>query len=209
MCHTLLRRMVDDVAGLLNAIGIRKAHIMGLSMGGAIALEFAINYPEKTVSLVLGCTSCGGPHAKEIDPAVMTMLGNMGKLTPEESARALMPIRFTEEFIEKHKDIIDEIIKEGLEYPTPPHGYACQMQAVRGHDTYDRLPQIKAPTLVIAGSVDKLGPVENAKILASRIPNAELVILENMRHGFRIEAAEKTNGVILEFLNRHRRVAKV
>jgi len=72
------------------------------------------------------------------------------------------------------------------------------------HDTYERLSDIKAPTLVIHGDADKLIPVENAKIIASNIPGAELVILENMGHFFIIEASEESNRIILEFLSRHK-----
>ena len=71
------------------------------------------------------------------------------------------------------------------------------------HDTYDRLPQIKAPALVIFGTADRLIPVENSRLLASRIPNAELVILENMGHGFTGEAPEEANKAVLDFLGLH------
>jgi len=73
------------------------------------------------------------------------------------------------------------------------------------HDTYERLPEIKVPTLVIAGDADKLVPVENSRLIASRIPNAELVILKNMGHGFNIEEADEVNDAVLRFLNRHNR----
>ena len=73
-----------------------------------------------------------------------------------------------------------------------------------GHDTYDRLPDIRVPTLVITGDADRIVPGENSKIIASRIPDAELVILEGMGHGFFIEAAEKANNVIVDFLGRNR-----
>jgi pimeloyl-ACP methyl ester carboxylesterase len=129
--------MADDVAGLLDAIDVNIAHIYGVSMGGAIAQEFAIRYPEKVISLILGCTSCGGTHGREVDPAIMAKLLSMGQLPPEESARVLLSISFNEEFIESHKNIIDELIKNRFEYPTPVHGYARQAQAVAGHDTYD------------------------------------------------------------------------
>ena len=74
-----------------------------------------------------------------------------------------------------------------------------------GYDAYDRLPQIKAPTLVITGTADRMVPFENSRLLASRIPNAELVILENVGHGFFIEAAEEADKAILDFLGRHQR----
>ena len=71
------------------------------------------------------------------------------------------------------------------------------------HDIYNRLPEIKAPTLLITGDASIIVPAENAKILASRIPNAELVILKKMGHGFMIEAFDESNRIILDFLRRH------
>jgi pimeloyl-ACP methyl ester carboxylesterase len=73
-----------------------------------------------------------------------------------------------------------------------------------GFNAYDRLPDIKASTLVIAGAADRLIPVENSRILASRIPGAELVIFEDMGHGFTGEAPEEANKAVLDFLRRHR-----
>lgn len=72
-----------------------------------------------------------------------------------------------------------------------------------GHDTYDRLPDIKEPALVITGDADRIVPAENSKIIASRIPDAELVILEGMGHGFFIEAIEEANEAIIDFLRKH------
>ena len=86
-------------------------------------------------------------------------------------------------------------------YPTPLHGFAGHAQAIASHNTYDRLPQIKVPTLVIAGDADRIIPHENSKIIASRIPGAELVIIPNAGHGF-TEAPEATT-TILDFLRRH------
>ena len=77
-------------------------------------------------------------------------------------------------------------------------------EAVMGHNTYERLPEIKVPTLVIHGEADRILPVENARILASRIPGAELVIFPNMGHML-IEAGDEPNRIILDFLRRHRR----
>ena len=76
-----------------------------------------------------------------------------------------------------------------------------------GFDTYDRLPEIKAPTVVIAGTDDKLLPAENSRLLASRILNAELVLLDGLGHGYIWEANEKANRVVLDFLKRHRKQA--
>jgi len=200
--------MAGDAAGLLEAIGIDAAHIYGVSMGGAIAQHFALGYPERAISLILGCTTCGGTHTVMPDAKVMTLLFDMQRrerLTPEEQNREMLPFLYSQEFIDNNPDVIEKSLANMAEYPTPIHGYQRQTEAVVTHDTYDRLPNIKAPTLVIQGDADKIVPVENSRILASRIPNAELVILDNMGHGFFIEAEDETNRIILDFLRKHRR----
>ena len=72
-------------------------------------------------------------------------------------------------------------------------------------NVYDQLPEIKAPTLVITGIEDQLLPADNSRVLASKIPNAELVLLDGLGHGYLWEADEKSNQIVLDFLKRHRR----
>jgi pimeloyl-ACP methyl ester carboxylesterase len=199
--------MAGDLSGLLEAIGVDVAHIFGVSMGGMIAQHFALNYPKKVISLILGCTTCGGPHSIIADVEAMSALSDIERMqrqTPEERAREMIPFLWSQEFINKNEDFIKQFIAKITEYVTPLHGYIGQVEAITGHDTYERLPEIKVPTLVIAGDADRLVPVENSRLLASRIPNAELVILKNMGHGFNIEAEDATNKAILRFLKRYR-----
>ncbi len=203
-----MEMMADDVAGLIDAIGIDAAHIYGVSMGGMIAQEFALRYPEKVTSLILGCTMCGGTHTVMPDAEVITLLFDverMAQLTPEEAIREQLPFVLRQEFMDDNPDMIEQFVTKVVEYPTPIHGYHRQTEAIMGHDTYDRLPDIKVPTLVISGDTDRIVPVEDSRILASRIPDAELVILEKMRHGFFIEAADEANKIILDFMRKHRR----
>ena len=203
-----MEMMAGDIAGLLDAIGIDAAHIYGVSMGGMIAQHFALGYPERVISLVLGCTGCGGTHGIAGDPEVMARLFDperMQRLTLEEAVREGLPLMVSQEFIDNNPDIIEQWIAARLEYVTPLHGITRQGQAIAGHDTYERLPEIKAPTLVIAGDADTLVPVDNSRLLASRIPGAELAILENMGHLFCFEAADEANKIVLDFLRRHRR----
>ena len=202
-----MQMMAGDIAGLLEAIGIDAAHAYGVSMGGMIAQEFALRYPEKVSSLILGCTTCGGTHGIMPDTEAMTVLFDMERmqrLTPEESTRQILPFLCSQEFIDNNPDIIEQFVTAVVEYVTPLHGYTRQGEAIMGHDTYDRLPNIKAPTLVIGGDTDRLVPVENSRLLASRIPDAELVILKDTGHGF-METAEEANKAVLDFLRRHRR----
>jgi pimeloyl-ACP methyl ester carboxylesterase len=198
-----VKMMAADAKGLLDAIGIDKANVFGVSMGGMIAQEFALSYPSKVINLVLGCTTCGGKQSVLPPQESLDFLfgPEMAKLPVAERARVTAPWLWTAEFIEKHPEAVDIYVAITTKYPTPPHGFASQAQALIGHDTCDRLPQIKVPTLVIAGDSDRLIPHENSKIIASRIPGAELVIIPNAGHGF-TEAPEATTA-ILDFLKRH------
>jgi pimeloyl-ACP methyl ester carboxylesterase len=179
-------------------------------MGGMIAQEFALNYPDKLISLVLGCTNCGGTKTILPTQEALAFLFDpeRAKLSVEELARETVPWLWTQEFIDKNPEAVELYVAITSKYPTPIHGYACQAQAMMGHDTYERLPQIAVPTLVIAGSADRLIPAENSRVLASRISNAELVILENAGHGFFGDAAAESTRIILDFLRRHLRGKK-
>ncbi|MBM3141625.1 MAG: alpha/beta fold hydrolase [Chloroflexi bacterium] len=205
-----IKMMADDAKGLLEAIGVDSAHVFGISMGGMIAQEFALNHPDKLRSLILGCTQCGGTKAILANQEALAFLFSpeMAKLSVEERARETAPWLWTQEFIAKHPEAVELYVAVTSKYPTPTHGYACQAQAMMGHDTYERLPQIAVPTLVIAGSADRLIPAENSRVLASRIPNAELVILENAGHGFVTDAGAEATKVMLDFLRRHSRGRK-
>jgi pimeloyl-ACP methyl ester carboxylesterase len=202
-----IEMMAEDTAGLLEAIGVNAAHVFGVSMGGMIAQEFALRYPQKVISLILCCTTPGGRNSVIPDEEAMTFLSDMERrngMTLEEQARELLPFLFTQKFIDENQKRVDEFIAGMLEYVTPLHGYQRQWGAIMGFNAYDRLPQIKTPTLVISGTTDRLIPVENSRIIASRIPGAELVIFENMGHGFLAEALKEANKTVLDFLRRHR-----
>jgi hypothetical protein len=100
---------------------------------------------------------------------------------------------------------------EALEYfervtggpPTPLQVTMAQVQATAGYDTYDRLPSITAPTLVLNGADDPLIPAENARILAERIPGAELILVEGARHDYKVEKRAEIDPAVLDFLGRH------
>lgn len=194
--------MVKDVAGLLDSIGIRKAHICGESLGGMIAQNFALCYPEVTASLVLACTHSGGKHMVKPDQAVMAAFFDMHG-TPEERLRRVLPLIFSQGFMSKRQDVVEHFVSLRLEHPSPAHAFMRQAEAAMTHDTYDRLPEIGVPTLVTAGTEDKLFPVENSRILASRIHGAESAILEGVGHFMSVEAPEAVNRAIHDFLRRH------
>ena len=201
-----MKMMSDDIAGLMDSIGIEKALFFGISLGGMIVQNFALLYPQRIISLILGCTFCGGKNTVSseqrsgpsvLDPSLIeTML-------PEERAVEMMPALYSREFIDNNQDFVEIQIEYAKNNPLDTVGYRRQMEAVGTHDTYDRLPEIKLPTMVITGDKDVLISVENSRIIASRIPDSELVILEGTGHGFYTEANEETARILTDFMNRY------
>ncbi|OPY78235.1 MAG: 2-hydroxy-6-oxo-6-phenylhexa-2,4-dienoate hydrolase [Syntrophorhabdus sp. PtaU1.Bin058] len=191
--------MADDLAGLLDAVGIDSAHVYGTSMGGMIAQQFALRHPDKVRSLILAVTCCGGPHGIKGPIAGMA---HIHELPLEEAVETMLRWFMTEEFIDKNPDIFRQIFTFMVKHPPVHIGLSMHAQAVATHDTYDRLPEITVPTLVLAGDADRVIPVGNATILASRIPNAELAILKDTGHML-IETAGEVDRITLDFLKRH------
>jgi len=131
-------------------------------------------------------------------------MASLNTLSPEEAAEKNLSLLYSAEFIaRKREELIARSLTEA-ELRPPLHAYARQVQAALRHNTYDRLPQIRCPTLVISGSDDKVMPAENSSILAERIPNAELAVLPKAGHGYLVECAEESNAIVLDFLRRHR-----
>ena len=199
------KMMAGDVVGLIDVLGIGAANVFGISMGGMIAQEFALSYPKYLKNLILGCTSCGGPKAVQISPDAVALWRDpdWANQSEEEKALGTVPWLCNQDFIDNNPAVFKRFIAIFTEYPTPQHSLVSQMNVLMTFDSYDRLPQITAPTLVICGARDRLMPSENSKILASGIPGAELSIIENAEHAFIIDSADESARIILQFLKKH------
>lgn len=195
--------LADDTATLMDHAGFSPAHVIGVSMGGTIAQELALRHARSVRSLVLGCTTAGGPHAIRIGGEALTAAYSTKPMTAEKRGQALAEAAFTKGYIERHPDLIPAMIDARRQRPIDPVALEHRMQAVYKHDAYDRLPQIKCPTLVITGHDDLLISWENSRILAERIPGAELVILEPAGHCFWLEQPEQAGGAISRFIQSH------
>jgi pimeloyl-ACP methyl ester carboxylesterase len=196
-----IRLFADDTAGLMEALGFADAHILGISMGGYIAQELAINHPGKVRRLILGCTGCGGERAVHMTQERMVkFVANKG-LTPEQILRKDMELYFSDRYIEENRDEIEEFIALSFRYYQPPEAFFRQFAACQAHDTADRMERISAPTLIIAGEDDPLVPPENSRILKELMPEAELIFLPGCRHCFFIEKADAFNDKVIAFLS--------
>lgn len=194
-----MRTLADDAAALLEAIDIDRAHVFSVSMGGMVAQELALNHPERVNGLILGCTFPGGPNAITASPEVITLLLSDPSLSAADQARRSWPTMTTQAMIDDGV-FLEEMLRIGLEVPTPPEVIGQQVAAVQGFDAYDRLPSINRPTLIIHGDADILVPAENGRILHERIPGSTLEIVAGGAHMFFWEQPEKTAKLISEFL---------
>ncbi|UCH32616.1 MAG: alpha/beta fold hydrolase [Candidatus Bathyarchaeota archaeon] len=180
--HTI-RLYADDAVGLMNALRIDKAHVLGFSMGGMIAQELTLNYPHKVGKLVLCSTHCGGANSVQPSQEILEMLtADIAGLSAMEVAKMTLHLLLTTNFIEENPDIVDLIIERLIQHPISRASYMCQLNAVMRFDTFERLPKIKNPTLILQGQEDVLVPSTNGSILAKAIPDAKLIIYENSAH---------------------------
>lgn len=196
--------MASDAAAVLDAAGCDTAHVFGISMGGMIAQEFALQYPQRVRSLVLGCTAPGGPHAVRAGEDATKMLFARGTMTKEEAAQAAVPFIYDPS---TPRRVIDEDIEKRRPWFPSGEAYTAQLQGILAWESYSRLAKIAAPTLVIHGEHDRLVPPGNGELIAKNIRGAELVMLKDASHIFTTDQAETAQSAILGFLATHSSVS--
>ena len=196
-----IRSMADDAAAVLDAAGVDSAHVFGISMGGMIAQEFALQYPERVRSLILGCTSHGGPEAVLADAEVLTTLAARATMSAEEGVRAMIP--FVYDRSTPRERIEEDLVIRRRTFPTI-QGYLGQLQGVFAFESRSRLSQLRVPTLVVHGESDRLVPPENGRRLARFIEGARLEMIAGASHIFPTDQPEKTHSAINIFLAEQR-----
>jgi pimeloyl-ACP methyl ester carboxylesterase len=195
-----IRLFADDTSELMDYLNIPKAHILGLSMGGYIAQELAINYPDKIKGLILACTSCGGVRAVRMSEDRLQKFQATEGLTPEQILRENMDLYFSDRFVREHPERIEEFVEISLRYYQPVNAFVRQFDACQRHDTSDRVHEISAPTLIMTGGDDIVVPTENSFILEELMPDAILDLFPGCRHCFFMEDYETFNRYVIRFL---------
>ena len=194
--------MADDLAGLLDALGIQRSHLLGLSMGGMIAQEFALRHADRLDRLVL--TGTGAAPARSAVDAIQIwrwVKANdaTGKVFGEQQFVSL----FSTAFLRNHQAVQDtaELLASNP-YPMSPEAYGRQADAYGQFDALDRLGSITAPTLVIVGEQDLLTPPWIAREVADAIPGArfEVILGAGSSHVVPIERPDEFNRLVSDFL---------
>ncbi len=198
-----IRTMADDVIGLMDSIGVDKAHVLGLSLGGMVAQEVAISYPERVSKLVLGSTFASR-EVIDIQPELMEALGIREGSTDVDISnmdfRKLMNFMVSAAFNKRLWRMILLSLARYSMKSINPEGHFKQMAAVTSYTTLDRLHLIKAPTLVITGTGDRIISPGASEVIASHIPNAKLVLVKSGSHAFFMEMRGRFNKEVLGFL---------
>jgi 3-oxoadipate enol-lactonase len=190
----------EDLNNLMDQLGIRKAHLIGISNGGMIAQHFIVQYPEKVGALVLVDT------CSFID-TLLEMIINAWIKSTEVGGSALrydvaLPFLFAESFMKNNLENILAMREYSMK-TNPPKPIINLAKASIKHNTNDRISKIKAPTLIIVGEEDMLIPLKYSKILHEKIEGSKLVILKNCGHVPPIEKPEEFNGAVLNFLKEY------
>lgn len=196
--------LAADTAGLIEALGLRGATVMGHSMGGFIAQQLVLDRPDLVGKLILASTNFGGPHAIPVTPeALAAMLDRSGD--PAEVVQRGVAIACAPGFAEQHPEVVQELVAYRFTNPVPPAAYQAQMAIGLGllapaAAFEGRLAAVKVPTLVLFGAHDRVVPPGNADLLRREIPHAQVVILPDAGHIFPIEAPEPASQAVLRFL---------
>jgi len=195
------RGMAEDLLALLDGLDVPRAHLLGLSLGGAIAQEAVLAAPARFASLQLHAT-WAGPHPY-FHALVTAVRAVRSQLDRESFYRALSVWLFTPRGFATKPELVEAVIQAATHqrHPMALHAYLRQTQAVLAHDARDRLHLVRCPTLVAVGSQDLITPPFLAAELASRIPGARLETLSGMGHGGLWEEPATFNRACLDFLD--------
>jgi pimeloyl-ACP methyl ester carboxylesterase len=191
------RQLAGDAVALLDALAIERADVFGMSMGGMIAQELALGWPERVRRLILGCTHAGIAHAAR-PPREAGLAFAMQTDDWSERIRALVPFAFAAGV---DPELLSAFVAKKSADVQDPAGYAAQIQAVLAHETAERLGEIALPTLILTGDDDRVIPGASSELLRERIPGARLETIAGTGHLFFVERPEQTRRLIEEFLD--------
>jgi len=193
-----INMMAKDLAGLMEELKIPSAHILGVSMGGFIAEEFALLYPGKVDKLVLAATSAGG---KDHIPMSQETLAQVLAASDEsrEIIRKKLALAYTKEYLSDEKTL-EHLVDLRIDNPQVPEAYQAQAMAGVYFDRSEDVKNINKPTFILGATDDLLMPVQNCYNLNKKIAGSKIKIYEALGHQFFVENANEFNKDVIEFL---------
>jgi pimeloyl-ACP methyl ester carboxylesterase len=188
-------QMAGDALQVMDEAGVERAHVLGASLGGMIAQELAVAAPERVDSLVLACTTPGGPTTVPMPEVTLRLFAEAPSLAPDVALR-----RFVENALgaDPPAKLVDELFALRVANPPDPAGW--QAQAAAGMGFMGVAAEITAPTLILTGTADHVVDYRNAEVLAARIPGARVELLEGCGHLFFWEQPDECVRIVNGFL---------
>jgi 3-oxoadipate enol-lactonase len=194
-------QMAEDVAAVLDDAGIERTNLFGVSLGGYIAQEFTLTYPERVTKLVLASTAPGGPNAHPMPQESVDVFARFPTMEREAGLRLFVENSLGERGVRERPDLVDEIFAYRLEHAPAVAAWQAQAYAGATYDGYDRISAIDKPTLVIAGSGDTVVDPRNAELLGTLLENARVEIVPDRGHLLVWEDSERVAELVTEFLS--------
>jgi pimeloyl-ACP methyl ester carboxylesterase len=193
-------QMADDAVEILDAAGIERAHVLGVSLGGYIAQELAVAHPERVRRLVLVSTAPGGPNQYPMPASGVEAFTRFPLMEREAGLRLMVENSLGDHAVRERPELVDEVYAYRLERAPTIAGWQAQAYAGAAFDVYDRLGAITAPTLVIHGTADTVVDPRNAELLAERIPDARVHLIPDRGHLVIWQEGEQIAPLVREFL---------
>jgi 3-oxoadipate enol-lactonase len=198
-----IETMAADLEAVLADAGVESAHVVGASMGGMIAQQYALDY-DRATSLALFCTSFGGEDAVPTPPETQARMFEVpDDLDERETIRYKMAPALTDEWAASNPDLLEQIVDWRLDSDADEAARNAQATAVATFDVGDRLSDLTLPTLVVHGTADRVLPVENGERLAARLPNATFERVDGGSHLVFVEQADYVTDRLREFVDGH------
>jgi len=197
-----IKEMADHAAAVLDAAGVSRAGVVGLSMGGMIAQELTLRHPDRVHLLVLGCTHCGGSQRIPPHPDVIQRFANNKGLSPEEIIDKNLTLLVTPQFLSSGSDALKRYKERQLKAPLQPdYALKHQLDAIGGFDACGRIGNIQVPTLILTAECDMLVPLENGRLLSIHIPHAVEKSFAGAGHLIYLECAQDFNETVMKFFS--------
>jgi 3-oxoadipate enol-lactonase len=193
--------MTGDALAVLDAAGVGRTQVIGISMGGLIAQELVLTAPERVGSLCLMATHPGIAHAVMNPEALALVTSGRADMTPQEAAEASIPFNYAPA---TPRERIEQDWAVRLPLACSLAGYTAQVQGTVPWTRFDDLPSISTPTMVLHGELDTLVPPENGARIVERIPGAEHVTVPGANHLLMTDQPEQVAKVLLDWLDQHR-----
>jgi pimeloyl-ACP methyl ester carboxylesterase len=190
--------MAGDAVGVLDALELARAHVLGTSLGGMVAQELALAHPERVDRLVLACTTPGGPNAAPYPEQTVRLMQEAPQMEPLVALRRFVANALAPGAPE---ELVEEIFSRRVANPPDTGGWHAQAAAAASFDAYDRLGELRAPTLVVHGTADQVVDVANAALLGERIPDVRVELLEGAGHLLFWEQPDRFASLVTEFLS--------